>query len=92
MEIKVLNSQSLFDVAIQYAGAPEAVFDIASRNGISITDELAAGAELKVADVINKNVENYYFNRKLLPATGIADELPEEGIEFWYAEYDFIVS
>lgn len=92
MEIKVLNNQSLFDVAIQHAGTPEAAFDLALRNGLSIVDELATGAELAGVEVANKPVENYYSTRRLLPATGVSGEAVEEGIEFWYVEYDFVVS
>jgi hypothetical protein len=92
MEIKVLNQQSLFDIGIQHAGAPEAAFDIALRNGLSMTDELAPGATLDNVDTANVNIEKYYSNRRLLPATGLSAEGIEEGIEFWYVEYDFVVS
>jgi hypothetical protein len=90
-DVKVLNNQSLFDVAIQHAGAPEAAFELAAKNGLSITDELATGSLLAGVDVVNKVVANYYSTRKLQPATGITDDAIEEGIEFWYVEYDLVV-
>jgi hypothetical protein len=92
MEIKVLNNQSLFDIGIQHDGAPEAAFELALVNGLSLTDELTTGAELDDVDVANVNIERYYSNRRLLPATGLTGEGIEEGIEFWYVEYDFVVS
>ena len=104
MEIKVLNSQSLFDLAIQYAGAPEAAFDIAIENELSLTGELTTGQILahesakggkhesaKGGKHESANVAEYYANRRLFPATDITGEALEEGIEFWYVEYDFTV-
>jgi hypothetical protein len=96
MEVKVLNNQSLFDVAIQHAGAPEAAFVLARANGLSLTDELETGAYIETPNLdvstSNSRVYDYYSNRKLFPATGITLEDIEEGIEFWYVEYDFVVS
>jgi hypothetical protein len=93
MEIKVLNQQSVFDVAIQHSGSPEAAFLLAASNDLSITDELEVGSELDKTEVTNKNVAGYYANRKLLPATGFSlDDGFEEGIEFWYVEYDLVSS
>ena len=112
MEIKVLNSQSLFDLAIQYAGAPEAAFDIAIENELSLTGELTTGQILahesakggkhesakggkhesaKGGKHESAKVAEYYSNRRLFPATDITGEALEEGIEFWYVEYDFTV-
>ena len=95
MEIKVLNGQSLFDIAIQSAGSIEAVFDIALANGISITDDLEPGTVLVVPAVLNRQVAEYYRVNGIQPATGITvSDAPalQEGVEFWGIEYDFIVS
>lgn len=49
-KIKVLHNQSLFDIAIQYFGTTQAVFDIAVLNNISITESLLVGSELQLPE------------------------------------------
>jgi hypothetical protein len=89
--MKVLNRQSVFDVAVQTAGTPEAAFEVALKNGLSITDEID-GLEIEKMQPVNKEIEGYYRNNRLLPATGFSpDDSTEEGIEFWYVEYDMVV-
>jgi hypothetical protein len=95
MEVKILNSQSLFDIAIQAAGGMEAAFDIAMAGARSITDVLVAGASLAVPEVANRQVADYYSTHGIKPATALSANdatLLREGIEFWLLEYDFIVS
>jgi hypothetical protein len=72
MEIKVLNGQSIFDVAIQAAGSAEAAMEIAALNGISITDDLAAGTVLKVSATLSKQIADYYRTNGIRPATGLS--------------------
>ena len=91
MEIKVLNNQSLFDIALQATGSIEAVFDIAALNGIDITDDLPVGIPLIVPKVVNRQIVEYYRVNGIIPATALETEM-NEGIEFWAIEYDFIVS
>ena len=95
MEIKVLNGQSLPDVAIQAAGSVEAVFDIALANGMSITDDLQPGDTLVVPAVLSKQIADYYRTNNIRPATALSAQdamLLHEGIEFWIIEYDFEIS
>jgi hypothetical protein len=95
MEVKVLNGQSLFDIAIQAAGSIEAVFDIALANGISITDELQPGTVLVIPAVLNRRIADYYRVNDIHPATEISANdatLLHDGVEFWFLEYDFIIS
>jgi hypothetical protein len=95
VEIKVLNGQSLFDIAIQAAGSVEAAFDIALANGVSITDELQPGTILVIPAVVNKRVADYYRSNSIKPATtlGAQDvEFVTAGINYWRIEYDFEVS
>lgn len=102
MTIKVLSNQSLLDLAVQYCGAAEAALESAFANGRSITDDLEAGAELTTTDIFDLSVFNYFQNNNLKPATGFNAEASggqgagqdgdEEGIEFWYVEYDLTVS
>ena len=71
-KIKVLNNQSLFDIAIQEYGTVEAVFDLAMANGLGITDELNAGQELIVpeSDFVVPEIVEYYRKNGLHPVSG----------------------
>jgi len=71
-KIKVLNNQSLFDIAVQEYGTVEAVFELAMANGLGITDELNAGQELVVpeSDFTAPEIVEYYKKNGLHPATG----------------------
>ena len=93
----ILHNQSLLDIAIQHTGAVENTFAIAVANGLSLTDDLPAGAEIKIPDSANKDndVLNYYSAKRLQPATAVI-MLPEEerleGIGYWVIQTDFKVS
>ena len=99
--MKVLSGQSVLDVEIQTAGSAEAAFLLAAANGLSITGELDAGDELATVAAIDRDVFNYYSSNQLKPATAItaagsglgggSGEI-EEGVEFWYVEYDFVIN
>lgn len=94
-QVIVLESQSLFDLALQQCGGIEAVFDFAERNGLSITDQLSPGSKLHVPEVVNQLVYSYYETRQLKPATDasieVIDSLRDEGIDFWAITVDFVV-
>ena len=97
MKVKVLPLQSLLDMAIQHTGAVESVFAIAVANGLSLTDDLPAGAEIKIPDSMNKDsdVLNYYSAKRLQPATAVIlppEEERLEGIGYWAISVDFKVS
>lgn len=95
MEVKVLEDQSLFDLAVQACGSVESVFDVASLNGMAITDILIPGSAISVPDFRNLSVSEYYRLRRLRPATDITtenmDQLRDEGIDYWALEVDFVV-
>lgn len=69
--IKVLHKQTLFDIAIQYCGTSESVFDIAKLNNKSITAELSPGEELVIPDTDYgfKEVVKYFVTEKKKIAT-----------------------
>ena len=93
MKLTVLDRQSIFDVAIQQLGNVEAAFALALENDLSLTDDLTAGQSVIVAGEKSKAIADYYAAKQLKPATGMTElSALEEGIEFWYIEYDFIVS
>ena len=58
MKIEVKNRQCLVDIALQACGSVEAVFSIAERNGLAITDDLAVGQLLtyEPVDIVDKRV------------------------------------
>ena len=97
MEVIILHNQSLLDIAIQHTGAVENTFALAVVNGLSLTDDLPAGTEIKLPDSVNKDsdVLNYYTAKRLQPATAVI-MLPEaerlEGIGYWAISVDFKVS
>ncbi len=100
MKFIVLHNQSLFDVALQHTGTIESIFELATANGISITDDLAAGTPLSLGEgqgERNKDILNYYQAKNIQPATAFSQKDKEvtqkpEGISIWAINLDFIVS
>lgn len=74
MKIAVRDRQSLVDIALQACGSVEAVFAIAERNGLAITDDLVVGQTLtyETADIEDKQVVAAYASSGVFPA-GAAD-------------------
>jgi len=98
MEKNSLNRQSLLDVSVHRLGSEEALFDLCERNGLSITDELQAGEPLTMPEQADKKTAELFDRNGYKPATAITTEEINtitgdgEGIEFWFIEYDFVVS
>ena len=94
--MKVLQGQSIFDIAVQELGSAEGAFDIALLNGQSVTDALEEGQEMKLTALVNKPIAAYYANKSLTPATSLTEtqqnEALAEGIDFWAVETEFIIS
>jgi hypothetical protein len=84
--ITALQNQSLFDLAIQYAGSSEAAFALAVANNLSVTDDLQPGQQLREAGVINKSIADYYAGRQLKPATAV---VPERELRLRYFDTEF---
>lgn len=100
MKKKVLDCQSLWDIALQESGDLSGILELAEKQGITLTDELTIGQELEIPpEVADKRIALYYSQYGIAPATAITIEstsgegaLLLEGVEFWGIEYDFIVS
>lgn len=96
MKVKPLDRQSLLDIAIQTSGSVEAAFELAAKNDIAISEELARDAELETVAVVDKIVLSRYEARNIRPATEVSPEdmqrVPYGGIGFMGIEIDFIVS
>ena len=75
MKIAVRDRQCLVDIALQACGSVEAVFTIAERNGLAITDDLVVGQTLtyETADIEDKQVVAAYASNGVFPA-GAADD------------------
>jgi hypothetical protein len=71
MKIVILESQSLFDLAVQTAGGVEAAFELALKNNIPLTEDLTTGQELTTITSLNKPIADYYTTNRLKPATGL---------------------
>lgn len=95
--ITVLSRQSPADIAIQECGSIEALFALADRNGIAITDDLTPGSTLTyhAADVARKPVVTRLAGYGARPATAISARdsaiCPYEGIGIMAIERDFVV-
>ena len=83
--MKVLQGQTLIDIAIQELGSAEGAYDLAVLNGISVTDELIPGQELQLPVINNKSVAAYYANKAIKPATN-ANESITEVSRVWFEE------
>ena len=99
MTLTVLHNQSLLDLALQHTGTVESVFELATANTLSITDEVAAGKTLALpAEAFtNKDILTYYTAKNLQPVTAFSQEDEEvakrqEGISIWAINLDFVVS
>lgn len=87
--VKVLSYQSLIDIAVQTSGSAEAVFELAMKNELSITDELSAGSKIQTVDVIDIDIAAYYNNKRLTPATAI-NKLREEESGIFTREFNSV--
>lgn len=100
MRKKVLDSQSLWDIALQELGDITGIVEFAEREDVGLTDDLPVGKELEIPqELMDKRLVAYYSGNGIYPATAISPVLVEgegslllEGIEFWGIEYDFIIS
>jgi hypothetical protein len=86
--------QNIIDVAMQHAGAAEAAFNIASDNGLSLTNEPTPGVEVLVNEVVNQRVVFYFNAQKNIDCTTIRNDqnLLKQGIGYWRIGYNFKVS
>ncbi len=91
---KAQQGQSFLDMVVQLTGNIDNALDMALKNNVSITDNIAIGAEFTAVSTTNKSVVEYMENNN--PATAINTEDSTltiyEGISFWAIDNDFIVS
>lgn len=88
----VKSGQTLQDIAIQYCGELSAMAQVATLNGLALTDELQAGQELTLPAIVDKRMEAVYRSGGHFPAAGNNAIEGFEGVDYWGIEFDFIVS
>jgi translation initiation factor 2 beta subunit (eIF-2beta)/eIF-5 len=92
--IKVYQGQSFLDKVLETTGSIDNAFAMAILNGMSITDDVVVGQELKATGVTLKSVVSI-FNDKKRPATAITmeqlQEIESKGIGYMRIGTTFIV-
>lgn len=68
MEINVNDRQSVADLALQYLGSVEGVFDIADAFGIDVTDIPSGHAHLGDSCITDINVRDFYKKEHIIPS------------------------
>lgn len=88
--------QNTFDMAVQLYGGIEGLFDMATKNGLSITDDINSGTQVLANAPIDKNMRAILKSLEIKPATAVNAEeaavITPEGIDYWAIEVDFIIS
>jgi hypothetical protein len=92
MMVTVLSQQSLLDISVQDSGTVESVFALSVDNEISITDKLSPGYSVTTAQPQNRDIADYYRNKKLKPATWMDESQNLGGIGYMNINGNFIVS
>jgi hypothetical protein len=98
MQKQVLHNQSLLDISLQNNGTVMSVFELAHKNGISITEALTPGQNIEVPErgAIDTTIVTFYQNKNQIIATGLSnsgnvDILPRLGIGTMIIGTTFIV-
>ncbi|KVV16145.1 hypothetical protein [Flavobacterium sp. TAB 87] len=81
MQKQILHNQSLLDIAVQSNGTALSVFEIAIKNGISITTEMVPGQNIELFEspIIDREIVDYFAAKEMIVATGF-NGLQEENI------------
>lgn len=91
---KIYQGQSFLDKVIECTGSIENAFEMALLNGISVTDDVVIGQELKPSTITNNLIFGFFGNLNR-PATMITNEqiaaIENSGIGAMIIGTDFIV-
>lgn len=60
MIITVQSGQTLMDIAVQHYGSANALIELASDNGLLLSDEVQPGQTLKIRDVLPDNAVSIF--------------------------------
>ena len=80
--VVVRPGQTLADIAVEHLGGMERVFDLATLNGLAITDELTPGQSLELPEIENSRAKRFHDARTNSPAANIGETV-RDGIGFW---------
>jgi hypothetical protein len=90
----VYQGQSFLDKVLETTGSIENAFEMALLNGLSITEDVAIGVNLKSSEVNKPNTASF-FNEFNKPATALTQEqlkeIENKGIGHMRIETTFIV-
>ena len=75
--IIIQERQTLWDIAIQYCGNVETVFEIMNLNDISVTGTFPK--EIVIPEIINQKIVDYYRTNNIIPATAMSTEIINTG-------------
>ena len=94
--VKVLDGQTLVDIAIQELGDGERVIELATLNEMNVTDDLVSGEYVEVPDYdkSKRSMVNLFADDANKPASGIVTDngvLLPQGIGYWRIENNFKV-
>lgn len=93
-DITILNGQSLFDIALESNGSALSAFEIALKNGISVTDYLETGKSLlkPTSQFENKSVLSYFASKNIATELEVRfEDNSQDGIGAMIIENNFIV-
>ena len=93
MEYTGRNSQTTIDVAIQQCGSLEAVYALALRNNVEITDDVQERSLTYTdEDVRDTNVVSMLRIDGIIPAGKLRGQTVAGGIGYWTIGVNFIIS
>lgn len=91
--MKVKDSQTLIDIAVQTTGDIDGVFDLIQSNAInSLTDNLQPGLQLNFTKVINSKVADFFASTGIIIATKNIAYSEKSGIGFYKIGSTFKIS
>ncbi len=92
MKIIIEPGQNILDLLLREQGSIEGLFEFATQNEITITEECPPGTKLKV-EAQNNAATNYYKLKRVNPATNKTNTTEIlGGINYMGLELDFIIS
>jgi hypothetical protein len=98
-KVKVLNNQSLFDIAIAQTGQVYTAVAIAIANNLALSAELTIGMEIIIPqDLENDNqILGFYKRKEVIPGTSLSSNTIDmiegcQGIGCWMVETNFTIN
>lgn len=84
-DITVNSGQNIIDIALQYAGQAESIFEIAQENGLSLSEVLNDKQVLSQPTAVKTKITNYYTEKAYFVNTGVeTDAVISGGFTFGF--------